>query len=326
MRKEIGVSRSLIAATKGLVSIVVPCYFSSETLDELFAELVSSLESSGEQFEIILVDDGSSDDTWGKIKFLARSDTRVIGLRFTRNFGQHKAIFAGLKKSCGEWVIVMDADLQDEPKAIPVLLAKAREGGVDFVLARRISKQHSRLKRIGSRFFAFAYRKLTGNTHDSSIGNFGAYSRKVVQTVSEFGDRDFVLGSLVRWAGFKSSTVEILHRKRAVGVSSYSLRKLIELGSSVLIANTNRLLSVIVYFGGILSALSAFAAAYLIFLFLLGLGSPPGWASIMVTILLSTGALMTSLGVVAIYIGKIFDLAKSRPLYIVAEEEPFSRT
>ena len=300
------------------ISVVVPCYFSSETLRPLTRSVIEACSPISSELEIIYTDDGSKDDTWSVIMELAKEDSRIRGIRFSRNFGQHKAIMAGLRESKNDYVIVMDADMQDNPSDIPDLLMRARNSGFEVVLANRTGKRHGYFKRLGSKVFSHVFSYFSGISSDSAFGNFGVYSRKVIDEIRKFGDRDFLLGNLVSWSGFSSTSVNVVHNERMHGKSTYSLRTLIRLAYSVIISNSNLPLRLIVFVGMIFSVLSILLASLIAINYLFVDAVPTGWTSVIVAILLSTGILLMSMGIVGLYIGRIFDATKHRPLYVVA--------
>ena len=301
------------------VSIVIPCYFSSQTLRKLTKSLIEVCTPISSELEIIFTDDGSKDDTWAVIAELANQDSRIRGLRFSKNFGQHKAIMAGLRESKNDFVIVMDADFQDNPTDIPKLLMKSRKDQFEIVLANRTGKRHGFFKRFGSKVFSKVFSYSSGIRSDSAIGNFGVYSRKVIDEIERFGDRDFLLGNLVTWTGLSSTSVNVVHNERLHGKSTYSMKKLFGLAYSVLMSNSNLPLRLIVSLGSIFSILSILMASLIAINYFLVDAVPSGWTSVIVAILLSTGLLLMSMGIVGLYIGRIFDFTKQRPLYIVAE-------
>ena len=165
-----------------LLSVVSPVYLADTMVDELVQRLIATLETVSPQFEIILVDDRSPDDSWSRIQEQAARDPRVQGLRLSRNFGQHCAITAGLDRCRGEWVVVLDCDLQDRPEEIPALFATAQRG-YDLVLARRINRQDSWSKKLLSRLFYRLLSYLTETPQDPAVANFGSYHRRVIAAV-----------------------------------------------------------------------------------------------------------------------------------------------
>ncbi len=301
------------------LSVVIPCYYSAETLTTLSSKIIESCDLITLNLEIICVDDGSKDSTWQVISDLSMSDSRIHGIRFSKNFGQHKAIMAGLRESKYEYIVVMDADMQDDPKQIPRLISKAKDCGAEVVMAKRIRKRHNFLKRFGSKLFSKIFSFMTGLQRESEFGNFGVYSRKLINEVKSFGDKDFLLGNLVTWSGFSSSYVDVDHNARLHGKSTYSFWALVKLAYSVIISHSNFPLRFIVFLGSVVSSLSFSLAVLVLAGYFFRDETPLGWTSIIITILLSTGLLLISIGIVGLYIGRIFDSTKQRPLYIVAD-------
>jgi len=301
------------------VSVVIPCYFSAESLTNLSSKIIESCNPITSNFEIIYVDDGSKDSTWQVISDLSMRDSRIHGIKFSRNFGQHKAIMAGLRESKYEYIVVMDADMQDDPAQIPRLISKAKDSGVEVVMAKRNKKQHNFLKKFGSKLFSKIFSLMTGLRRESEFGNFGVYSRKVINEVKSFGDKDFLLGNLVTWSGFSASYIDVDHNARLHGKSTYSLLALVSLAYSVIISHSNFPLRFIVFLGSVVSSFSFLLAVLVLAAYFFRDETPLGWTSMIITILLSTGLLLISIGIVGLYIGRIFDSTKQRPLFIVSD-------
>src|ERR1035437_711617 len=207
------------------ISIVTPVYGCRTCLVELYLRLTQSLEAINTDYEIIMVNDASPDGAWITIEEIAKKDKRVKGIDLSRNFGQHYAINAGLEKCSGEWVIVMDCDLQDQPEEIYKLYLKAQEG-FDVVLAQRQMRQDSFLKVYLSKFFYKTLGYLTDTEQDSTIANFGIYHKKVIQTICSMGDSMRYFPTMVRWVGFKQTAIAIEHASRTEGKSSYNFSRL----------------------------------------------------------------------------------------------------
>ena len=301
------------------VSVVIPCYYSAESLTTLSSKIIESCNLVASNLEIFFVDDGSKDSTWQVISELSIRDSRIHGIRFSKNFGQHKAIMAGLRESRNEFIVVMDADMQDDPTQIPRLISKAIDSGAEVVLAKRIRKRHNFLKKFGSKLFSKIFSFMTGTQRESEFGNFGVYSRKLIDEVKSFGDKDFLLGNLVTWSGFSSSYIDVEHNDRLHGKSTYSFWALVKLAYSVIISHSNFPLRFIVFLGSVVSAISFSLAVLVMVGYFFRDETPLGWTSMIITILLSTGLLLISIGIVGLYIARIFDSTKQRPLYIVSD-------
>jgi len=300
------------------ISVVVPVYGCSDSLNILYSRLNESLSTISEEFEIIFVNDASPDDAWNSIKELAIRDDRVKGINFSRNFGQHKAIAAGLDHSNGKWVVVMDCDLQDKPEEIIKLYNKAQEG-YDAVFGQRIGRQHSRRKRWASRAFIAVYDYLSDSKTDPTIGNFSIISRKVVEGLKTLKEQHHPYTFFVIWLGFKRTYIEIDHAKREIGSSSYNFKRLIQLAMDNIVSSSNKLLKMSIKFGFGLASFSALYALYLVLKYFFADEIVPGWTSVMVSIYFIGGLLFANLGLIGLYIGKIFDETKNRPLYVIDE-------
>lgn len=299
------------------VSVVVPVYMCAACLPELRRRLDLSLRSASVDYELILVDDGSPDQSWEAIGTLVSGHPEVVGVQLSRNFGQHRAILAGLERSRGEWIAVMDCDLQDRPEEIPALLRKAGRDELDLVLARRHLRQDGMLKRLGSRLFYRVISYLTGTSQDAAIANFGVYHRRVIDAVCAMPEQHRYFPLLVRWVGFRAGVLDVAHDTRAVGRSSYTLRKLILLGLDASLSFSDKPMRVVVAVGAIISAAAFAAAIFFFFQAVLGRVAVVGWASVAISIWLLGGLIVLSLGMLGLYIGKIFEEAKDRPKYIV---------
>ncbi|OON65917.1 glycosyltransferase family 2 protein [Hymenobacter sp. CRA2] len=302
-----------------LLSVVSPVYFGAALLDELVERLHAALGPLTPHYEIILVDDRSPDESWARIEAQAHRDARVRGIRLSRNFGQHHAITAGLADSRGQWVVVMDCDLQDRPEEIPQLFAAAQQGRYNLVLARRVARQDSRWKRWVSRSFYRVLSYLTDTEQDPDVANFGLYDRKVVDAVLSMPERIRYLPTMVRWVGFRVATLPVTHARRPQGESSYSLGRLFDLGLNIILAYSDKPLRLTVKLGLSLSATAFLLALVTLVRFFLGQIQVLGYTSLIISIWFFSGLLLSVLGVVGLYLGKTFEQVKNRPLYIVDE-------
>jgi polyisoprenyl-phosphate glycosyltransferase len=300
------------------ISVVSPVYQAAPIVPRLVSEVSSALEDITDSFEIILVDDRSRDDSWNAIKQECNKNSRVRGLRLSKNFGQHSAITAGLSLAKGNWIVVMDCDLQDRPDQISTLYRKALEG-YDIVFARRRLRRDSRLKRFYSRAFYSVFSYLTETAQDAAIANFGIYHKKVIDAVLGMDDNIRYFPAMVQWVGFQSTRVDVEHSSRAQGVSTYNLRKLLRLAINNIISFSDKPLRLVAQGGLILSAISlAIGLLYLVG-FLLGIIKVAGYASLIISIWLTAGINIFVLGLVGIYVGKAFEKIKGRPIFIIDE-------
>jgi dolichol-phosphate mannosyltransferase len=301
------------------ISVVIPVYGCKACLEELYGRLVVALEAITPHFEIILVNDGCPQNSWEVIRRIALKDERVKGLDLSRNFGQIRAITAGLHHAEGEWIVVMDCDLQDRPEEIVRLYSKALEG-YDVVFSRRISHKGAfLLRRISSGIFYALYSYFTGSPFDSTISNFSISRRMVLANYRRMGDRNRAFVLFIRWMGFKSAVIDVEHSERASGKSSYTFRKQLLLASEIITTQSNKPLSMSIKIGCAMALCSFLYGLAIIFRYFINGISVTGWASLIVSIYFVGGIIMAQLGVIGLYIGYTFDQTKDRPLYIIRE-------
>jgi glycosyltransferase involved in cell wall biosynthesis len=299
-----------------LLSVVIPVYKAENCLEELYQRLRSALEGISPDFEIVLVEDCGGDNSWQVIERLAMEDPRVRGIQFSRNFGQHYGITAGLDHCHGDWVVVMDCDLQDRPEEIPRLYAKAQEG-YDIVLARRGARRDPPLKRMTSWLFYKIFSYLADIAYDGDSGNFRIMSRKVVANFRHMGEQLRFFGGLVQWMGFPTSSIEVEHAERVDGKSTYTFAKLWKLAAETIIAYSDKPLRLAVRLGFLMAFFSFCYGTYILGHALFYGSSIPGWNSLIVSLYFIGGIIIAILGILGIYLGKTFDESKKRPLYIV---------
>ncbi len=301
------------------ISIIIPVYGCKDCLFELYRKLTEVLSSSFSTYEIVLVDDCSKDKAWDLIKDISEKDSHIKALKLSRNFGQQIAIRAGLAECTGKWAVVMDCDLQDPPQEIIPLYQKALEG-YDIVFAKRNEKQHSLFRKAFSGFF-FKLMNLTGEkatTFDSSFGGFSIISRKVIDSFLKFREQGSHYLFTLRWLGFRSTSIEYKHSSRYCGSSSYTFLNLLRLCIDGICSQTTTFLKLIIAIGFIVSSIGFSLSVFYIFRYFL-YSSVSGWTSLITTILFMSGIIITSIGIVGIYIGKIFEQVKGRPLYVLDE-------
>lgn len=301
------------------ISIVSPVYRGEKMVAELVRRIVINVETITPHFEIILVNDASPDNSWSEIEKECQKDKRVKGINLSRNFGQHYAITAGLNYAKGEWVVVMDCDLQDRPEEIPNLYKKTQEGW-DIVYASRIERKDSFFKKLSSQIFHSIYSWLSGMKTDKSIANFGIYHSKVIKAFNTMNEVARAFGSLLSYVGFKTTAIEVEHSDRFEGKSSYSIYKLLKLSFDVIISNSNKPLRMAVALGFIMASLSFVIAIYNIIAHQIGFIKLEGFTTTVFSIWFVGGLILTVSGILGLYIGKIFDQVKGRPIYIVRDE------
>ena len=298
------------------ISVVVPVYKAEACLHELHRRLTASVSAITADFEILLIEDQGGDGSWEIICELARQDPRVRGFQFSRNFGQHYGITAGLDHARGEWVVVMDCDLQDRPEEIARLYRKAQEG-YDVVLALRTRRKDGVFKRFSSYLFFKLFRYLSGLDYDGEAGNFRIISRKVVDTFKSMRENLRLFGGLVTWMGYPTASIQVEHGERYAGESSYTFGKLMDLAFETIIAYSDKPLRLSIKFG-ILISLAAFVfGIYFAVRTLVSGQTIAGWTSLIVSLYFLGGVIISTLGIIGIYLGKAFDEVKRRPLYVV---------
>jgi len=297
------------------LSVIVPVYGCAGCLSHLCARLKQSLEVVTQRYEIILVDDRSPDAAWAEIIEIQGRIPEVRGVRLSRNFGQQIAITAGLAEARGDYAVVMDCDLQDPPEKIPELYAKLQQG-YDLVLARRSSRRDSFFRQRAAQLYFRLLSRLTEENIDGSYGSFSILSRKVIDGFLAFRERERHYLFILRWLGFKIGTIDYEHRERTIGKSSYSFNRLLRHAIDGIFFQATVFLRWIVAMGLLFAAFGTTLALYFVYQYF-AYGSLVGWTSVAVLILICSGVLLTSLGVIGLYVGKIFDQAKARPLYLI---------
>jgi len=304
------------------ISIVSPVYKCGNCVAELHRQVVAALEPLVSSFEIVLVNDGCPDNSWDAILAAAARDVRVKAVNLSRNFGQHYAIAAGLHHCSGNWVVVMDCDLQDRPAEIPKLYRKALEG-YDIVYALRSERHDTWIKRTLSRGFSIVYNFLSEIKLDPRACNFSIASRQVIDGYCRLKELNRSYHLLLRWLGFRSTYLVVEHADRFVGESAYTLRRGFLLAVESITSQSNKPLIMSIR-AGFLMAGSAVAAGALFIAryFTLGVGVE-GWTSVIVSIFFTSGLLLANLGVIGLYLGKVFNEVKERPLYMVKDEVNF---
>ena len=315
-----------VSSTSSRISIVSPVYFGEKTLEKLTEEIITAVEPLGLPFEIIFVNDGSPDSSWEVITTLCQRDSRVKGIKLSRNFGQQAAVTAGIAQATGDYIVLLDCDLQDNPKYIPEMLFKAKEG-YDIIYATITRRRHSMFRNISARLYYWLLKCLTHGKSQINAESRGylLMTRKVADAFLSLKESHRLYMSILSWTGFSSSSVTVEHRDRGHGQTSYTYKKLFKLALDGIISQSNFLLSIGVGLGFFMCFISIIAAAYLIFAHFFGYTRLPGWTSLTVLILLCTGVILTTTGIIGLYIGKMFDEVKERPAYLIDQTINHSR-
>jgi dolichol-phosphate mannosyltransferase len=301
-----------------VLSVVAPVFNDEECLEELHRRVSAVAASLTDRYEIILVDDGSRDGSWTAIEALSRIDPRVRGIRLSRNFGQHFAITAGLEAARGARVVVMDSDLQERPEEIPKFWEKMNEG-YEVVFSRRRERRDSFFKRTTSVLFFVIMNWLTGQEVDGEEGTLSMIDRKVVDAFLRVTDAHRHYLYILRFLGFRQAFVDVEHAERFAGTSGYNLRKMFVHALDGITSQSTRLLQASSAIGFLFVVGASAQVLWLFYKRLILDQGVEGWASAMVSTWFIGGMVLFSLGVLGLYVGKMFEQTKNRPLYIVAE-------
>lgn len=305
-------------ANKPVISVVVPVYGCESCLIELCGRIKKTISTIPAQHEIVLINDASPDAAWETIKRLSTEDEQIRGIDFSRNFGQHHAITAGLDYTSGDWVVVMDCDLQDKPEEIANLYQKAMDG-YEVVFGKRIARQDKWVKRKSSQVFYRIYDYFSGQVSDYSTANFSINSKKVVMGFRRMREQNRNFPLFLKWMGYKAASIPVEHNSRKEGKSSYNINKLINLATDTIISQSNKPLRLSIQIGFLISLVSFLYAVYLFFRYFFLDQPVAGWTSVMVSIFFLGGLIFFNLGILGLYIGKIFNETKGRPLYLIRE-------
>ena len=300
------------------ISVVSPVYKAEKIVSELVRQLHENLSKITENYEIILINDASPDNSWEAIVGECSKDKRVKGLNLSRNFGQHYAITAGLAYARGDWVVVMDCDFQDRPDDIPNLYNKAQEG-YDIVFARRTERQDKFFKRLFSKVFNAVLSYFSG-IKQNNVANFGIYNSKVISEYNKMKEYARSFGTLIRYLGFNIVEINVKHNKRLEGKTSYTLTKSLHLAIDCVLSTSNKPLKFTVKMGFLISVLSFVLALYNIVAKLTGIIQVSGYTTTVFSIWFVGGLILFVLGVLGLYIGCIFDQVKQRQLFIVTNK------
>lgn len=300
------------------ISVVVPVYGCKKALPELHRRLTDVFDKMNSDYEIVLVDDCCPQNSWEEIEKLCEKDKKVIGIRMSRNFGQIKAITAGLDNVTGDYVVVMDCDLQDRPESIPEMFKKIEEG-YDVVFAKREGRKDSAITKFFSKAFYKVYDYFTNGNFDNSICNFSISRKKVIDAYCQMREQNRAFTMFIKWLGFEQTAISLPADERFEGKSSYNMKRKLKLAFEVITSQSNKPLMFSISLGFIISVLSFLYIIYLIIKALVLKDTLVGWTTIVASIYLMGGILLCAIGVVGIYVGNIFNEVKSRPIYVISK-------
>ncbi|MFT4801196.1 MAG: glycosyltransferase involved in cell wall biosynthesis [Flavobacteriaceae bacterium] len=303
------------------ISVVSPVYQAEKIIPELIRQVEEELTKITTTYEIILIEDCSKDNSWEEINRIANNNNKIKAVKFSKNFGQHIAIKAGIELAKGDCCIVMDCDLQDNPKYINSLVEEWLKGN-DIVFTLKENRAHSIFKNLSARFFNLIFNFLVKNKSSESSNQIGSYSlisRKVIEAFKQYNDYQFHYLMVLRWLGFKKAYVKLEHRERFASESSYNFKSLIKHAMIGIIYQSDKMLKLSIYMGFSFSILSIIGIVVVISMFFIS-GFQSGWASLFVLISLSTGLILISIGILGLYLGEMFEQVKNRPQYIIDEK------
>ncbi len=302
------------------ISIIIPVYNEISNIPLMLAALNEALQSLPYRYNVIFVDDGSDDDTLSFIKQLAANDSKVNYLSFSRNFGHQNALKAGFDKSDADAVICMDGDMQHPPSLLPEMIAKW-ESGIDVVYTvRKDAKELTWFKRKTSDLFYHLLNNLSSIDLEKGSADFRLLDKKVVNVLRDIKEYDLFWRGLIKWLGFNQVSIEYLPAQRASGKSKYTYRKMVELAIKGITSFSTKPLTIAIYIGFISSLLSILYIPYVLFSIYFG-HVISGWASVIVTIAFFGGLQLMVMGIIGVYLGKLFMQSKHRPHYIINESK-----
>jgi glycosyltransferase involved in cell wall biosynthesis len=302
------------------LSVVAPCHNETQVLEEFVERLVSSCQRVTSKFEIVLIDDGSDDETWTLITDLAKQDERVRGLRLSRNFGHQAALLAGLADSSGDAIFMLDADLQDPPEMLERMWKALRTDDADVVYAKRTAREGVSLPlQLCYRSFYWVLSRACGGTIPENVGDFRLVTRRALNVVLSMGESQPFLRGMFSWVGFRQCCVEYTRGPRAGGQSSYSWPKLVKLALDGVLGFSTLPLRFASVCAGVLVAISIGLLMWVLVGHYLDPDLPRGWTSLIAVILFVGALQLLVLGVIGEYLGRVYLEAKQRPRFVVAE-------
>ncbi|MCH7587904.1 MAG: glycosyltransferase family 2 protein [Chloroflexi bacterium] len=300
-------------------SVAAPVFNEIDSIDEFYRRTQRVMQELGESWELIFIDDGSTDGSTEKILQMAQDDPKVVPIIFARNFGHQIAITAGLDYSKGEAVIIMDADLQDPPEVIPDLVARWKEG-YEVVFAVRSEREgESWFKKLTAALFYRLIARITDVNIPLDVGDFRLLDRQVVNTLNQMRERHRFPRGMTAWVGFRQIGVPYKRAARYAGETKYPFRKMFKLALDAITGFSYFPLQLATYMGFLSAGISAIAIPVVILLRLTGNEAFFGQATTLIAVLFLGGIQLISLGILGEYLGRLYDEAKSRPLYIVRE-------
>lgn len=302
------------------VSIIVPCFNEEYNIELVYNDIKLNIPQDIYTFEIIFIDDGSTDQTLNKIISLNNADPRVKFIRFSRNFGHQKALRAGLIKAKGELAIIMDADLQHPAKLLPDMLRKWEEGYMVVNMIREYSENTSLFKKSTSVIFYKFINIISDIVLTKSAADFKLIDRSIIDLTNSCTEEYLFLRGLTSWCGFKQTSINYCAKERINGKSKYNLKKMLSLAGDGIMAFSIKPLRISIYFSLFFMLLCGFEVIYVLYILLFTNKAIPGWSSIIILISMLGAIILLMLGVIGEYLGKLFVENKRRPIFIIEQE------
>ena len=306
-------------------SIIVPVFNEEGVITVTYERLKKVMDTTGQSYELLFVNDGSTDRTAQILSKFCQKDKNVKLINFSRNFGHQIAISAGMDNVLGQAIVVIDADLQDPPEIILQMIEKWKEGNEVVYATRKQRKGETLFKKLTAAIFYRLLKTMTDIDIPVDTGDFRLIDRKVCNVMKSIKEKNRFVRGLISWVGFRQTSVEYVREERFAGETKYPLSKMIKLSLDAMTSFSHKPLKLAIYLGFILSSMSFL---YLLFAIYESLFTPytvPGWTSIIATSLFFNGTILIILGIIGEYIGRIYDETKNRPLYIIGSKAGFSK-
>jgi dolichol-phosphate mannosyltransferase len=304
------------------VTVIAPLFNERTNVAPLVEALGAALVTAGIDYEVVLVDDGSKDGTWDAIAEISAREPRIRGVALSRNFGHQGALLAGLNHARGRAVVTMDGDLQHPPSVVPVLVQAWRDGFKVVNTRRTDSLDTGGFKRLTSRLFYWIFSRLSGIEMESGASDFRLVDRSALSAMTRMGDADLFIRGIVNWLGFKTKVVPYQAARRHSGATKFTLRRMFRLSAGAMLSFSAFPLRLGIGVGFVTSVLAFLELCYILFVYSRG-EVVPGWASVMTIMSFMFGILFVLLGVIGTYLGKIYEILKRRPRYVVGERVGF---
>ncbi len=303
------------------LSVVVPMYFEEDVAQECHARLSAAVDEY--DYELIYVNDGSTDKTLPILKDIADENKKVKVLSFSRNFGHQAAVTAGVKHASGDCIVIIDADLQDPPELIPDMVELWKQGYEVVYAKRKKRKGESFFKRVTAKAFYRILGSLTDTDIPTDTGDFRLIDKKVAQSFNAMGEHNRFIRGMVAWLGYKQTPIEYVRDERYAGETKYPLRKMLKLAFDGIMSFSVKPIKMVTNLGAVTLLFSLGVIIYVLVSKFTGNAVSSGWASTMIVITMLSGVQLLSLGVVGGYISRIYEESRGRPIYLVSEKINF---